>query len=68
MNLLPCIARICKREEEAVQETLATSIAKLCPVLMGFTNDNEVKVSGGSFYQEKKNTTSVVLDICEPPF
>ena len=44
MNLLPCISRICKRDEEAIQETLATAMHKLCPVLMGFTNDNEVKV------------------------
>ena len=44
MNLLPCISRICKRDEEAIQETMATAMQKLCPVLMGFTNDNEVKV------------------------
>ena len=45
VNLLPCITRLCQRPEEAVQETLATSMAKLCPVLINFANDTEVKVS-----------------------
>ena len=44
MNLLPCLARICRRPEEAIQETLATAMQKICPVLMAFTNDVEVKV------------------------
>ena len=45
VNLLPCISRICQRPEEAIQETLATAMTRMCPVLMGFTNDAEVKVS-----------------------
>lgn len=45
VNLLPCLAKICRRPEEAIQETLAQSMEKICPVLMSFTNDNEVKVS-----------------------
>ena len=44
VNLLPCLSRICKRPEEAVQETLASAMAKLSPVLMGFTTDSDIKV------------------------
>lgn len=45
VNLLPCIARICRREEEAVQETLSAAMPKICSALMPFANDTEVKVS-----------------------
>ena len=44
VNLLPYIARICRREEEAVQETLSNSMPKICSALMAFANDSEVKV------------------------
>jgi huntingtin len=44
VNLLPCLARVCRRPEEPVQETLAAAMLKLCPVLMPFTTDAEVKV------------------------
>ena len=44
VNLLPCIARVCRREEEAVQETLSSAMPKLCSALMPFANDTEVKV------------------------
>ena len=44
VNLLPCLARVCRRPEEAVQETLAPAMAKMAPVLMGFTTDVEIKV------------------------
>ncbi|XP_074640755.1 huntingtin-like [Tubulanus polymorphus] len=44
VNLMPCIARICRRTEESVQETLAITMQRICPVLMGFTNDSEVKI------------------------
>ena len=45
VNLVPCISKLCLREEEAIQETLQTAMKKICPVLMGFSNDQEVKVS-----------------------
>lgn len=45
MNLLPCLARTCKREDEAIQETLSVAMQKICPPLMGFATESEVKVS-----------------------
>ena len=45
VNLLPCITRLCQRTEEAIQDTMAISMTKLCPVLMSFANDSEIKVS-----------------------
>ncbi|ELT98253.1 hypothetical protein CAPTEDRAFT_220329 [Capitella teleta] len=44
VNLLPCLARICRRPEESLQETLVVAMAKMAPVLLGFTNDPETKV------------------------
>ncbi|XP_041368406.1 huntingtin-like isoform X2 [Gigantopelta aegis] len=43
VNLLPCLVRICRRDEEAIQDTLATAMQKICPSLMVFANDIEVK-------------------------
>lgn len=45
VNLLPCLTKICRRPEEPVQETLAVAMAKICPVLMPFTNNTETKVT-----------------------
>lgn len=45
VNLLPCVARICRREDEGIQETLLSSMMKICPALMVFATDTEVKVS-----------------------
>ena len=44
VNLLPCLARICKREDEGIQETILLAMNKICPALMVFANDTEVKV------------------------
>lgn len=44
MNLLPCLARICRREDEGIQETLLGAMIKICPALMAFATDTEVKV------------------------
>jgi huntingtin len=44
VNLLPCLARICRRPEEGLQETLQVAMGKMAPVLLGFTNDLETKV------------------------
>lgn len=42
---MPALAKICQRkEEEAVQETLAIVITKVMPVLGQFTNDKDIKV------------------------
>lgn len=47
MNLLPCLTRISKRPEEAVQETLAAAVPKIMATLGPFANDGEVKVRLG---------------------
>lgn len=44
VNLLPCVTRITKRQEETVQETLASSIPKIMAALGHFANDGEIKV------------------------
>lgn len=42
---MPALAKICQRkDEEAVQETLAIVITKVMPVLGQFTNDKDIKV------------------------
>ncbi|XP_056004424.1 huntingtin-like isoform X2 [Ostrea edulis] len=73
VNLLPCVARICKREEEAIQDTLSQSMQKICPPLIGFANESEIKALIKSFLPNLRSTmaacrrmaaTSLVL-ICE---
>ncbi|XP_060568114.1 huntingtin-like isoform X3 [Ruditapes philippinarum] len=44
VNLLPCVARICRREDEGIQETMLASMMKICPALMVFATDTEVKM------------------------
>lgn len=44
VNLLPCLTRITKRQEETVQETLSSSIPKIMSALGHFANDGEIKV------------------------
>ena len=44
MNLMPCLTRTCKREDEGIQETLLQAMMKICPALMVFATDTEVKV------------------------
>ncbi|KAJ8026358.1 Huntingtin [Holothuria leucospilota] len=43
INLLPCIAKISRREEDIVQEALASFMEKVLPVLGSFLTDMEVK-------------------------
>lgn len=45
VNLLPCLTRITKRQEETVQETLAAAIPKTMVALGHFANDGEIKVT-----------------------
>lgn len=45
VNLLPCLTRITKRQEETVQETLAAATPKIMAALGHFANDGEVKVT-----------------------
>lgn len=48
VNLLPCLTRITKRQEETVQETLAAAMPKIMVALGHFANDGEIKVSAQS--------------------
>ncbi|KAK0057732.1 huntingtin [Biomphalaria pfeifferi] len=59
VNLLPCVARICRREEEAVQETLSTAMPKICSALMPFANDTEVKALLQSFLPNLRSSSAV---------
>ncbi|XP_005093645.2 huntingtin [Aplysia californica] len=59
VNLLPCVARICRREEEAVQETLSSAMPKICSALMPFANDTEVKALLKSFLPTLRATSAV---------
>lgn len=47
VNLLPCLTRITKRQEETVQETLAAAMPKIMVALGHFANDGEIKVIPG---------------------
>ncbi|KAK3095770.1 hypothetical protein FSP39_018831 [Pinctada imbricata] len=58
VNLLPCLARICKREEEAIQETLSQAMQKICPPLMGFANESEVKALLKAFVPNLKSSSA----------
>uniref|UniRef100_UPI00358E7878 huntingtin isoform X3 n=1 Tax=Myxine glutinosa TaxID=7769 RepID=UPI00358E7878 len=42
-NLLPCLVHIAKRQEEALQETLALAFPKLLSVLGSFSADGDIK-------------------------
>lgn len=55
VNLLPCIARITKRQEESVQETLAAAMPKIMAALGHFANDGEIKV----FTQKPKHCGTI---------
>ncbi|KAL3864910.1 hypothetical protein ACJMK2_006556 [Sinanodonta woodiana] len=55
VNLLPCLTRICHREEESIQEVLLATMTKICPVLMSFANDAEVKILLKAFLEELKS-------------
>lgn len=57
VNLLPCLTRISKRPEEAVQETLAVAIPKIMSSLGSFANDIEIKVMLKAFVANLKSTS-----------
>lgn len=72
VNLLPCLARACKREDEAIQETLSTAMQKICPPLMGFATESEVKALLKAFLPNlrsnlascRRNAASSLVLIC----
>ncbi|XP_066278562.1 huntingtin-like isoform X2 [Branchiostoma lanceolatum] len=59
VNLLPCFNRICRRQEDSVQETLANSLKKTFPVLGSFTNDAEIKVLLKTFLPNLRSASAV---------
>ncbi|RXM28279.1 Huntingtin [Acipenser ruthenus] len=60
VNLLPCLTRISKRPEEAVQETLAAAIPKVMAALGNFANDLEIKVLLKSFVGNLKSSSPTI--------
>nr|AGS58213.1 huntingtin [Clarias batrachus] len=73
VNLLPCLTRIIKRQEETVQETLASSIPKIMAALGNFANDTEIKVLLKAFVANLKSSSptirrtaaSSVVSVCQ---
>lgn len=45
VNLQSCIVKMAERHEEALQEGLMSAMSNICPTLMKFATDAEVKVS-----------------------
>lgn len=60
VNLLPCLTRITKRQEETVQETLSAAVPKIMTALGHFANDGEVKVLLKSFVANLKSTSPTI--------
>ncbi|XP_062376493.1 huntingtin isoform X2 [Sardina pilchardus] len=60
VNLLPCLTRIAKRQEEMVQETLASSIPKIMSALGQFANDGEIKVLLKAFVANLKSSSPTI--------
>ncbi|XP_010732941.3 huntingtin isoform X10 [Larimichthys crocea] len=60
VNLLPCLARITKRQEETVQETLAAAMPKIMAALGHFANDGEIKVLLKSFVANLKSSSPTI--------
>nr|XP_046259998.1 huntingtin isoform X3 [Scatophagus argus] len=60
VNLLPCLARITKRQEETVQETLAAAMPKTMAALGHFANDGEIKVLLKSFVANLKSSSPTI--------
>ncbi|XP_061581985.1 huntingtin isoform X5 [Cololabis saira] len=60
VNLLPCLTRIAKRQEESVQETLAAAMPKMMAALGHFANDGEVKVLLKSFIANLKSCSPTI--------
>ncbi|XP_064193966.1 huntingtin-like [Anguilla rostrata] len=60
VNLLPCLTRISKRPEEAVQETLAAALPKIMAPLGRFANDGEIKTLLKAFVGNLKSGSSTI--------
>uniref|UniRef100_A0A671P173 Huntingtin-like n=1 Tax=Sinocyclocheilus anshuiensis TaxID=1608454 RepID=A0A671P173_9TELE len=60
VNLLPCLTRITKRQEETVQETLSSSIPKIMAALGHFANDGEIKMLLKAFVASLKSSSPTI--------
>uniref|UniRef100_A0A8C2IP36 Huntingtin n=1 Tax=Cyprinus carpio TaxID=7962 RepID=A0A8C2IP36_CYPCA len=60
VNLLPCLTRIAKRQEETVQETLSSSIPKIMAALGHFANDGEIKMLLKDFVANLKSSSPTI--------
>ncbi|XP_056410998.1 huntingtin isoform X2 [Hyla sarda] len=60
VNLLPCLTKICKRQEESVQETLAAAIPKIMAAFGNFANDHEIKVLLKAFIANLKSSSPTI--------
>ncbi|XP_078417320.1 huntingtin isoform X4 [Cetorhinus maximus] len=60
VNLLPCLARISKRSEESVQETLAGALPKIMMALGNFANDSEIKMLLKTFIGNLKSSSPTI--------
>lgn len=60
VNLLPCLTRITKRQEETVQETLAAAMPKIMSALGHFANDGEIKVLLKAFVANLKSSSPTI--------
>lgn len=60
VNLLPCLTRITKRQEETVQETLAAAMPKIMASLGHFANDGEIKVLLKAFVANLKSSSPTI--------
>ncbi|XP_067838539.1 huntingtin isoform X1 [Heptranchias perlo] len=60
VNLLPCLARISKRSEESVQETLASAVPKIMASLGNFANDSEIKMLLKTFIGNLKSSSPTI--------
>uniref|UniRef100_A0A3Q2YC87 Huntingtin n=1 Tax=Hippocampus comes TaxID=109280 RepID=A0A3Q2YC87_HIPCM len=60
VNLLPCLTRITKRQEETVQETLASGMPKIMSALGHFANDGEIKVLLKSLVANLKSSSPAI--------
>ncbi|XP_040191278.1 huntingtin isoform X2 [Rana temporaria] len=60
VNLLPCLTKICKRQEESVQETLAAAIPKIMSAFGNFANDHEIKVLLKAFVANLKSSSPAI--------
>ncbi|XP_066917148.1 huntingtin-like isoform X4 [Clytia hemisphaerica] len=58
-NLLPCIVKIAKRNDDSIQESLGTLLSKVIPVLGPFMTEADVKILLKSFLPNLRATSAV---------